>query len=333
MPINKNAFTRYRIIDSTLRQQKFVKTKALIEIFQDRYDLNVGGTTINKDIRDMINDSRLGFYAPIKKCNKEKAYYYPDNVDEIFPGIELQEDELNALLFYTKTLSHYKEIGIFKDFTNAIDKVVDAVKIQSSQQLVTDKIIIQPENFPKFKGSELIPEMISGFDSKKKFSFDHQKHTSNTRKKQIVTPILLKEYDHLWYLISQINETKEIRTFALDRISNFKIIDKKRDVIKDFDPEKYFDHAFGIFVPEDDVQNVILEFDSWRGRYLSSAPIHKSQKMIKEENDKMQFLFKITPHHEFHAKILSYGKHVKVISPKSLRDEIRNLLQETLLNY
>lgn len=333
MPVNKNAFTRYRVIDATLRLHEFVKTKTLITIFQDRYDLIVGATTINKDIREMRDDGRLGFYAPIKKCNKEKAYYYPENVDEIFPAIELQEDELNALLFYTNTLSHYKNIGIFKDFTSAIDKVVDAVKIETSRQKVSKAIIVQPENFPKFKGSELIPEIITGFNTNNKFSFDHKKHTSETIKKHIVTPILLKEYDHLWYLISQVKETKEIRTFALDRIFNFEVINEKRDVIEDFDPEEYFNHSFGIFVPEDNVQDVILEFDSWRGRYLSSAPIHKSQKFIKEENDKIQFLFRIAPHHEFHAKILSYGKHVKVIAPISLREEIRNLLQETLNNY
>jgi predicted DNA-binding transcriptional regulator YafY len=333
MPINKNAFTRYRVIDSTLRLHKFVKTKTLIEIFQDRYDLNVGATTINKDIRDMVNDSRLGFYAPIEKCSKEKAYSYPDNVDEIFPGIELQEDELNALIFYTKTLSHYKDIGIFKNFTNAIDKVVDAVKIEESQKKTSNRITIQPENFPKFRGSNLIPEIISGFDTHFKFNFDYKKHNSEEVKNHTLTPILLKEYDHLWYLIGKIEGKSYVTIFALDRILNFKLTNFKCDEIIDFNAEKYFNHAFGIAVPEGDVENIVLEFDSWRGKYLISSPIHKSQQLLKEEKGKLIFTFKLIPFHELYSKILSYGSSVRVLEPESLRLKIKEILNNTLKNY
>lgn len=333
MPINKNAFTRYRIIDATLRANKFVKTKELIDKFRDRYDLNVGATTINKDIRDMINDSRLGFDAPIQYCHREKAYYYPDNVDEIFPAIDLQEEEINALTFYANTLTHYKDFGIFKDFTNAIGKIEDAIKIQSSQRKVSEKILIQPENFPKFQGSELIPEIISGFDTNKKFSFEYKRHISNIIKTHIVTPILLKEFDHLWYLLAQIEDKEYITIFALDRISNFKLTNKKRKEIKDFDSKKYFNHTFGIAVPDGEVEEVILEFELWRGKYLLSAPIHKSQEFVKEENGKMIFRLKVIPFHELHAKILSYGNSVRVVAPENLRLKIQNILQETLRNY
>lgn len=333
MPINKNAYTRYRIIDATLRQNKYVKTKTLIEIFQDRYDLIVGATTINKDVRDMVNDGRLGFYAPIKKCNKEKAYYYPDNVDEIFPSIELQKEELNALLFYTKTLSHYKDIGIFKDFTSAIDKVIDAVKIESSKRLTSNRIVLQPENFPEFHGSDLIPKIISGFDTDFKFNFDYKRHTSTTTKNHDVTPILLKEFDHLWYLVAKISKKDYVTIFALDRISNFKLTNQVKESVIDFDSEKYFNHVFGIAVPDGEVEEVILEFQSWRGRYLLSSPIHKSQKLLEEKKNTMLFSLKVIPFHELSSKILSYGDSVKVIAPESLRLEIQSILNKTLKNY
>lgn len=329
MPINKNAYIRYRVIDSLLRNQKYVKTKHIIDKLWELHDLTVGSTSINKDIRDMQTDLK----APIDYSHLEKAYYYPDNVEELFPSIDLQEEEINALKFYADSLLHYKDIGIFKDFTNAIDKVVDAVKIQTSQLRASERIIIQPENFPKFQGSELIPTIITGFDSQFKFSFEYKKHTSDKVKNHIVTPILLKEFDHLWYLIGQIEGKDYITIFALDRISNFQLTNQKREIIKDFDSEIYFNHVFGIAVPDGEIEEVILEFDSWRGKYLSSAPIHKSQKFIKEENDKMYFSLNVIPFHELHAKILSYGNSVRVISPESLRLKIQNILQETLQKY
>lgn len=329
MPINKNAYIRYRLIDSLLRNQKYVKTSLILDKLWEFHDLEVASTSINKDIRDMQADLK----APIEYSHSEKAYYYPDNVEELFPVIDLQKEEIDALKFYADTLMHYKDIGIFKDFTNAIDKIVDAVKIQSSQLKTSERIIIQPENFPKFQGSDLIPTIISGFDSKFQFSFDYRKHTSEKIKNHVVNPILLKEFEHLWYLIGQIEGKDYITIFALDRILNFQLTKQKRSVVKDFDAEIYFNHVFGIAVPEGEVEEIVLEFESWRGKYLLSAPIHKSQKFIKEENDKMYFSLNVIPFHELHSKILSYGKSVQVIAPENLRKKIQNILLQTIEKY
>lgn len=326
---SKGIYFRYRLIDRMLRDNQTVKTSSIIEKLYEKHDISVGETTIQRDIRNMITD----LHAPIDYDKSSKAYYYPENVEELFPVINLHEVEINALKFYADSLIHYKEIGIFKDFTSAIDKVVDAVRIETSQMKTSKRIIIQPENFPKFQGSELIPTIISGFDSGFKFRFTYKRHTSDDEKNHCVTPILLKEFDHLWYLVAQIEKKEYITIFALDRISNFQLTTQKREIIKGFNSEKYFNYVFGIAVPEGEVEDVILEFDSWRGKYLLSAPIHKSQKFIEESNGKMIFSLKVIPFHELHSKILSYGDSVRVISPVSLQSEIQNIIKKTLKKY
>lgn len=329
MPINKNAFIRYRVIDSLLRTHQYVKTRQIIDKIWERHDEKVASTTINKDIRDLIDN----FHAPIDYCDRKRAYYYPNEVEALFPSIDLQSDEIAALLFYAKTLQQYKQFGVFDDFTSAIDKIVDAVQIKSSQRDVNKPILIQPENLPKFKGSDIIPQIVVGFDSNKKISFEYKKHTSAISTYRVVTPIMLKEYDHLWYLLAQADGEQQVKTFALDRINDLQVTNLDRDQIVNFNPEKYFDHAFGIIVPKADVEEVILEFDDWRGRYLLAAPIHKTQKFIKEENGKIYLSLTVIPFHELYAKILSYGNHVKVISPESLVKRIKELLSETLKKY
>ena len=329
MPVNKNAFIRYRVIDSLLRTKGFVKTSDIVEKLWDQHDLDVSPRTINKDIQALETD----FLAPIEYDNSQKAYYYPENVAEIFPTLDLQIEEINALTFYAKTLQQYRDFDIFKDFTNAIDKIVDAVKIKSRQNEVTDRIKIQPENFPKFQGSDLIPEIISGFDSNKKFEFIYQKHNSKDSKQHIVTPILLKEYDHLWYLLAKREGKDYVTTFALDRITEFKITENKCEDVSTFNIDEYYNHAFGIAVPEGNVEDVLLEFVDWRGRYLISAPIHKSQEFVEEKDGKIILRIKVIPFHELHSKILSYGDNVRVLAPESLKLKIKELLQNTIEKY
>lgn len=331
MPINKDAYLRYRVIDRLLRDNDYVKTSTIVNKVYERHDISVAGRTVNKDVTDMQTE----LHAPIEYCKRHKAYFYPENVAEIFPSLnlDLHPDEITALTFYAKTLQQYKDFGIFEDFTNAIDKVTDAVRIKSTQSAVRQKMIIQPENFPKFHGSDLIPEIISGFDTKKKFEFAYLKHTSDTPKRHLVTPLLLKEYDHLWYLIGQIEGKEFVTIFALDRISNFQLSNSDCEIVSSFDPDHYFNHAFGIAVPEGEVEDVVLEFDAWRGRYLVSAPIHKSQELVEETEDKITLRIKVIPFHELHAKILSYGNTARVVSPESLKLKIKKLLQESLDKY
>ena len=334
MPKTKDAFTRYRLIDSLLRRKSYVKTSEIVDRLYDKYEIGIGQTTINKDIRDMQSSQGLGFYAPIKYSHSEKAYYYPDNVDEIIPAIELHQDELSALKFYTNILSHYKEFGLFKNFTSAIEKVVDAVKIQSTQKDVKSRILVVPENHPKFMGSELLPEIISGFDQSCKFQFEYEKHTKEPAKTHTVSPILLKEYDHLWYLAAKIDSRNFITIFALDRIRNFRVTNTPKDDTSDFNKDEYFQYTFGIAVPKErEVEQIVLEFDLWRGQYLKAAPIHHTQEVIAETDDKIRFSFKLIPFHELHNKILSYGSSVEVISPQSMRLEIKSILENTLKNY
>lgn len=328
MPINKDAYLRYRVIDRLLRDNDYVKTTTIVDKVYERHDISVAERTINKDVTDMQTE----LHAPIEYCKRHKAYFYPENVAEIFPSLNLHKDEITALTFYARTLQQYKDFGIFEDFTNAIDKVVDAVRIKSSQAEVNQQILIQPENFPKFQGSELIPQIISGFDSKKKFEFDYLRHTSDTPRHHVVTPVLLKEYDHLWYLIAQIDEKDYVTIFALDRISNFRLTSVDCENVS-FDASSYFNHAFGIAVPEGDIEDVVLEFEAWRGRYLLSSPIHKTQELVEETDEKMTFQIKVIPFHELHAKILSYGNTVRVVSPESLQLKIKQLLQESLDKY
>lgn len=329
MPINKNAFIRYRCIDNLLRTKSFVKTATIIDVLSYSCDLSVSSRTVNKDINDMQTD--LG--APIEYSHSEKAYYYPDNVEEIFPKIELQNEEIHALQFYTKTLQQYKDFPIFKDFTAAIDKVVDAVKIHSFQNTTARRILIQPEVLPRFEGIEHITKIIAAFDQEKKLLIKYKKHSSNEVKEHLITPVMLKEYDHLWYLIANIKDRDFITTFALDRIEDLKIMDESSEIIHDFDPDKFYKYFYGISRLKGEVEEVVLEFDKWRGNYLIKAPIHSTQELVEENNDKVVFKFQMILNHELYSKILSYGKTVRVIAPESLKVAFVELLCETLNKY
>ncbi|MCC8019245.1 MAG: hypothetical protein LIO85_05675 [Rikenellaceae bacterium] len=78
MPQNKFALARYRVIDSLLRKNDYVKTLLMQEECIRRTGFAVTMRTIQLDIETMRNDDFLGYYSPIGYCRRRKAYYYTD---------------------------------------------------------------------------------------------------------------------------------------------------------------------------------------------------------------------------------------------------------------
>lgn len=332
MPKNKDASTRYRIIDQYLRRTPFAKTKRLAEVCSERLGIPVAQRTIQKDISDMREDTVLGYYAPIRYDTKKQAYYYPQDVDELFPAIELDSEEISALLFYGQIQSQYNQLGIFGEITEAIEKVLEAANVRKEyREVVTNQPIIQMERIPRIKGNELLLKLIQALRSKKKISFGYQKFGAE-KKERIISPYIIKEDKHMWYLIGKIDGRDYVTTFAVDRMSDIRILKESVQRIP-FDSRSYFKYSFGVTVTDDDPIEVILSFTHHQGHYIKALPIHETQKILVDNEEELRISLHVKPSYEFYSKILSYGNSVKVISPIEVQQEIKEKLQQALSNY
>ena len=97
--------------------------------------------------------------------------------------------------------------------------------------------------------------------------------------------------------------------------------------------ERFFDDSFGVWVDNDrtKAEKVVLSFkrngsDSFftpnPAEYLRAMPLHRSQVFLKDTPEEiiLSLQIKITP--DFVKEILSYGSHVKVVSPEHLSKRI-----------
>jgi predicted DNA-binding transcriptional regulator YafY len=96
MPQNKFALARYRIIDSMLRNNDYVKTSTIALNCFNRIGFHVSQRTIQQDIEAMRYDSLLGYNAPISYCSRLKAYYYEDRKYMLYP-FSFSQTELTVL--------------------------------------------------------------------------------------------------------------------------------------------------------------------------------------------------------------------------------------------
>ena len=122
-----------------------------------------------------------------------------------------------------------------------------------------------------------------------------------------------------------------IKTFGLDRISNLMITDTKFKPIP-YNIEKTFQHAFGVVTNEAAVK-IILEFSWQQGNYMKSFPLHESQSILEDNEDRVLIELFIHPTNDFIMELLKYGEDVKVLEPQSLIDTMKNRIEKVAKLY
>ena len=335
MPHIKNALIRYRIIDRCIRNKykSYPSKQELREaceenLFGTNYGEHICDSTIEKDLFNM----RMDHDAPIKYSKKHNGYYYEDPSYSI-NDIPLTEDDLESIQFAVNTLQQFREVDMFKQFGQAIDKIVDRVAIESKQSLNSENPIVQFETAYSSGGNEFLPPLYEAIISKNKVIFNYKSFKSTDFKERIVSPLLLKEYRNRWYLISFDESKNDIITFALERMLNLESIKENSIIPSSFNPKEYFEYSTGITAYKGEPELIEIKADSISAKYILSQPFHHSQKLISENNEYSIFQLKVFISEELIRSFLSFGGEIEVLSPANLRSMIKQRSSELFQKY
>ena len=329
MPHIKNALIRYRIIDKCIRNKynPFPSKLNLREACEESLFGSIDGThicdsTIEKDLFSM----RMEHDAPIKYSKLDRGYFYEDP-DFTINDIPLTEDDIESISFAAKTLMQFRDVALFKQFGSAIDKIVDRISVSQTEDSDT---FIQFESSGSEGGSEFLAPLLEGIKESRLATFDYASFISGELKPRKVLPLLLKQYNNRWYLISFDSDKQDYITYALDRIEDLEISKEIMVRPEGFNPDNYFKHAIGITSGNNVPEDVILKVGPVAAKYLDSLPFHNTQKLIELNDDYALFSLKVNVSEELIRAILSYGGDIKVQQPISLKQEIETRARKIL---
>lgn len=184
------------------------------------------------------------------------------------------------------------------------------------------------------QGTENLYGLLHAIKNNLQITFSYQKFWNEESVIRRIKPYALKEFRNRWYLLSNDLKDNKVKSFALDRLSELEITNKKFEFPIDFDVNEYFKNSFGIMSPNDDEpQEVILSFTPFQGKYIKTLPLHESQVIIKDNEDELLVKLILFITHDFFMEILSLGQNVKVIKPESLIADLKNSAQNVLKLY
>lgn len=331
----KNAQIRYRIIDRCIRNKykpnpskRDLREACEESLYGSKVGHNICDSTIEKDLFAM----RMDHDAPIKYSKVTRGYFYED-VNYSFDDIPLTPEDLNAIQFAAKTLMQFRDIDMFKQFGNAIDKIVDRVTI--AENPLDEKIqdFVQFEKGINTAGNHFLSRLLEAIQNGKMVSFDYTSFATNKTKNRKATPLLLKEYRNRWYLISHDEEKRKIITYALERMNDVTITVHNGMVPKDFLPVNFFEHSIGITTYDAKPENIEFKATNIASKYIESQPFHNTQKTLKVGKSKTLFSLKVIVTEELIREILSYGGEIEIVSPKNLREQITDRVRDMINTY
>jgi len=332
MPQNKNAVIRYQALDrcfSDFRHRYYIDdlidacAKALYEY--TGYD-SVSRRTVFDDITFMESDQ--GWSIPLERIKDgKKVYYRYSDQDFSINKQELSSEELSQLRTTILTLSRYRGLPS----NEWLEEVISNLECRFHLKSNSDNVIGFEQN-EGLKGVENLSPLIDAAINKQTLrikykSFDEQEN------EWIIYPYFLKQYNNRWFLLGMNAKYNTISNLALDRILSVEGTDLPFVENKEIDFERYFDDVIGVTKPKPEVKEEVvrLKFDKKRYPYIASKPLHRTQRVVDEENGVIEI--NVRPNKELEALILSFGPQVEVVSPETLRTLISGKIAESLKKY
>lgn len=259
-----------------------------------------------------------------RTLQRDIAYIRSDlDVDIIY------DNEKNGYYIDTDSSLDLSKILYFINLSESSDIVLQSLKDKKD---ILQYLSISPNT--GFKGIEHIGTLLQSIRSNLVIQYQHLNYEKQTNKAYAAEPYLLKEFAGRWYLFAYIREKASFRTFGLDRISELIVTDTRFERESQLaETASKFDNVYGlVYEPKQNVdaliEKVTLRFSPLMINHLSVLPLHKSQRI-----DENVVTLHIIINPEIENKILSYGEHVEVLSPQSLREKIKQRLSETLKRY
>lgn len=242
---------------------------------------------------------------------------YKDYISNVF-AIDIEYNK-HSNSYYIANLNDIKSNAIYK-------YLLSAFHIQGLTELAVkhkDKVLL--EESPS--GVEHLHMILEAVDNYWILEFDYYSFNKKTLSHQKLIPCFLKTWEHRWYLIAEPLSRKTPAVYALERISNLRLIKEKQTPSLGIQSHTYFDGCYGINHEDGKTLLIIIKVYGSQVDYVKARPIHESQQEIESADDWSIFSYRLKPSYNFYQNILWHREKVEVLEPFHVREEIKNIVK------
>ena len=312
--MNKSACVpiRHRLFVSLPHQNEIIMSQNLLNkyvwlvdtIYRAKY------ITFEEINRRWLDDERSeGVEIP-----KRTFHTWIHEVEEMF-GLVIMCERKGGYNYYIENAEEIKEGGL----RNWLLNTISTSNLLMDNQQLKDRILL--EEVPSVK--DHLEPIIKAMKSNLMLTITYQSYWREESNTFDLEPYCVKLFKQRWYLVGRSAGFKHVRVYALDRIVDLALTEKRFKMPKTFEPAAFFEDFYGIIAHENaKVETVKLKVSANQSNYLRSLPLHPSQKEVERGDEYNVFELRLCPEFDFQQEILSQTPDIEVLEPQWLREEI-----------
>ena len=294
-------------------------------------ELECSRATLYRDVA-FLRDA-LG--APIESAGGEQAafrYALGEGARFELPGLWLTSDELAALLALNELISRSGPgvlAGALAPFKARIEGLLS--DHGSGKALPIERIRVIPWG-ERTLDQQVFRIVAGAVLERRQLRFHYRARTTNADSRRTVSPQRLTHYRDNWYLDVWDHDREALRSFAVDRMAEAHALDAAAIDVGESDLNELLASSYGIFAGKPKAWATI-RFSSHAARWVADEHWHSQQKGEWLADGRYELMLPYSNSKELLMDVLKYGPDAEVVSPLSLREEMKILLQLALSGY
>ncbi len=351
MPTNKNAMTRYRILDRLLsdKYHNYTIDDLVDEVNIGLAELDpdtdgVGRRCIEKDLKYLeegpfvaeIERYSATRYSEVKRRNvNRRCLRYADGSFSIFKQ-PLTDNEKQLLGEALSILGHFDGLPDF----DGLERLRQSLGVSTDGR----KIISLSHN--PLAATNTLAHLYAAISHRQVVELHYHKFGEEPGRLVInVHPYLLKEFHNRWFLYGSAETNGRLLCFGLERID--KIVPLPSHTYVDFygaGISEVFDDVVGVTLSRTPILDITFWVSDSQVSYVTTKPIHESQKRLNSREAELRsryprlkggmfFGLRCRRNCELVRELSAYGPHLIVLTPKTLRREVQERAAQMAASY
>ena len=291
--------------------------------------LEISPATFKRDLaklRDRLN-------IPVV-FDRDLGGYRLDTTDarQELPGLWFSQDEVLALLTIQNMLEQL-EPGLLgpklKPLQKRLDEMLTGQGMNSETLSQRVRLVHAGKRNLKLKCFEQIAHSTL---HRKQINIHHFNRQSGKTVERIISPQQLVHYRDNWYVDGWCHLRKEVRSFAVDAITDCEQLTQDAKELDTEQLRKSMQSGYGIFGGA--VKGwAKLKFTPERARWVQHEEWHPEQIGTIQSDGSYVLELPYSDERELIGDLLKYGSSLEVISPKELRTKVKDEIYKTMKVY
>lgn len=246
------------------------------------------------------------------------------------PATSFSKEEALSFAAAEKLMASYVDKELYQHFSTALLKMKGGLRSLEKEQVaaVEEKVYLTAKQggFNQ-KVPAALSILMQSMADRVQVRMAYQKASAMEVETRSVEPIGLFHENSFWYIMAYCLLRKDYRQFRLDRIQHIELLPAERFTKQ---------HAeLGYYLAQKDVatprQEVVIQVSKKFAAYLEWERGYHGFVSERVEEDFVEMTFHCREGTSWFARwVLMFGDEANIISPVSLREEVRSLLQKQL---